>query len=193
MALHLPGSGHRRPGPAFGFVLFAALAVCAGSTVTAHADSRERVRKIGDVGQYVPLGMGLTLIAAHNDRSGALELALATASSLALTHSLKPIVNRTRPNGGKHSFPSGHATIAFAGAGYVQRRYGWGWGAPAYAVGIFVGYSRVYAKEHFTTDVLAGGAIGLASNLVFTRRYHKVSVTPIAHNGAPGLALSISW
>ena len=153
----------------------------------------DTTQKAGNVGQFVPVAGALALVATHHDGRGLTELALSSATTLALVHTLKPIVNRTRPNGGSRSFPSGHTAIAIAGAGFVQRRYGWAWGAPAYAVTVFVAYSRVHSKEHYTTDVLASGAIGIASNLVFTHRYRGVTVTPTATGGGPGIALSIAW
>jgi hypothetical protein len=166
---------------------------CGAPAVARAVDSRDTARKVGDAGQFAPLAGALALIASHHDGKGLTELALSSATTLALVHTLKPIINRTRPNGGSRSFPSGHTAMAIAGAGFVQRRYGWAWGAPAYAVTAFVAYSRVLSRQHYTTDVLASGAIGIASNLVFTHRYRGVSVTPTALNGAPGLALSITW
>jgi hypothetical protein len=41
--------------------------------------------------------------------------------------------------------------------------------------------------------VIAGGAIGIASNLVFTRRYRKVSVRPFIGPRAVGIAVGASW
>ena len=37
------------------------------------------------------------------------------------------------------------------------------------------------------------GAIGIASNLVFTRRYKGVSVSPTAGAGQPGLSITVTW
>lgn len=48
--------------------------------------------------------------------------------------------------------------IAFSGAAYWQRRYGWEIGVPMYALASFVGYSRVRVKMHNYADVAAGGA-----------------------------------
>jgi len=56
-----------------------------------------------------------------------------------------------------------------------------------------VGFSRVHSDEHWTSDVIAAGAIGIASNLVFTRRYQGVSVSPTAGAGLPGLSITVTW
>lgn len=65
-----------------------------------------------------------------------------------------------RPNGGSHSFPSGHAGFAFAQAGFLQERYGWTYGAPALVLAATVSYIRVDIRKHHWRDVIAGGALG---------------------------------
>jgi membrane-associated phospholipid phosphatase len=157
------------------------------------ADGKDAVQTAGDIGQFVPPAAGLLLAVARKDGKGVEQLALSTAATLSVVYALKYSINRKRPDGGDHSFPSGHTALAFAGAGFLHLRYGWEYGLPAYALGVFVGYSRVHAKQHYTTDVIAGGAIGIAANVALTRRWHGVAVTPIAGDGRPGLSISASW
>ena len=135
----------------------------------------------------------LVAAAFHKDGKGALQFAEAYVSTMALVYILKPTINRTRPNGGGESFPSGHSASAFAGAAFLQRRYGWEYGAPAYTAAAFVAFSRVQAKKHWTTDVLAGGAIGVATNFIFTRKFKKVAVTPILEPHTVGITLDARW
>ncbi len=168
--------------------------VCAQETAV-QEPVNQTLQSTGDVGQYVPTVVGLALIAARHDHRGLVQDALATAATLAVVHTLKPTINRMRPNGGSRSFPSGHTAMAFAGAGFLQRRYGWTWGLPAYALGAFVGYTRVETHEHYTSDCIAGGAIGVAANLAFTHRWHgrHVALTPLVQGRGVGLALSATW
>jgi hypothetical protein len=76
------------------------------------------------------------------------------------THTLKFAVDEERPNGNdNNSFPSGHTSAAFQGAAFLQMRYGWEYGVPAYAAASFVGYSRVHGEYHYWRDVAAGAAL----------------------------------
>ena len=160
-----------------------------GATI-APADTTET---LGDIGEIAVPASGLLVAALHKDGRGALQAAEAFAVTLVVVHGLKRTVNRTRPDGGRHSFPSGHAAGAFAGAGFLHRRYGWSYGVPAYAAAAFVGHSRVHARRHWTSDVVAGAAIGIGSSLVFTRRYQKIILHPTFEDGGGGIAIAVAW
>ena len=75
----------------------------------------------------------------------------------------------------------------------MRRRYGLKWGVPFYALAAFVGYSRVESRNHYTHDVVAGAAIGIASSFIFTRpRQHwTAAVTGDTHGGQ--LSLTRVW
>ncbi len=168
-------------------VLVAAVSLGAGQ---ARADG---VSRAGDVAAIVlPAGAaGGALLA--QDHKGLAQLAEAYASAMGAVYVLKPVVDRTRPDGGHQSFPSGHATSAFAGAAFLQIRYGWALGIPAYAVASYVGYSRVEAKRHYTSDVVAGAAIGIATNLAFTHPREHVAVALDMGRGHAGCSLAVAW
>jgi membrane-associated phospholipid phosphatase len=169
--------------------LIAALALLAPPAALA----KSTTEKIGDAGQIALPAAGLVAAALHKDGKGALQLAEAFGSTMIVVYVLKVSIDRTRPNGGGQSFPSGHTASAFSGAAFLQLRYGWAYGVPAYLAAAFVGYSRVESKQHWTSDVLAGGALGIAGNLVFTRRYHNVVVAPVLQPRTVGVAISVTW
>jgi membrane-associated phospholipid phosphatase len=153
----------------------------------------DAVQTAGDVGAVLLPAAAAAGALIAKDYRGLRQLTLAYGSTTAVVFILKPLVDRTRPNGGNHSFPSGHAASAFAGAAFVQMRYGWKLGLPAYAAAAFVAYSRVESKNHYTSDVVAGGAIGIGANLVFTRRRKKVSVALDAGRGHAAASVRIAW
>ncbi len=91
-----------------------------------------------------------------------------------LTFSLKGIIGKERPDGdGFDSFPSGHTSTTFQSASFIQRRYGWKYGIPAYALASFTGFSRINADRHDIADVLVGAALGIGCTYAFTTPYEK--------------------
>jgi len=119
------------------------------------------------------------------DWEGDMQWAESIGSTVVSTQILKWTIHEERPyqadNTSGQSFPSGHTSFAFAGAAYWQRRYGWYIGAPMYLAASYVGYSRVRAKDHNWADVIAGAALGIGFNYLFTTRYSdgtNISVQP---------------
>jgi membrane-associated phospholipid phosphatase len=156
----------------------------------AHADVIEQGGDIGSV--LLPAGAAVGALLAKDSR-GLAQFAGAYSSTMAVVYILKPTIDRTRPDGGNHSFPSGHTASAFAGAAFIQRRYGWRVGAPAFAVASYVGVSRVEAKRHHPSDVIAGAAIGIAANLVFTRSRGHISLGCDLGRNRVGPVVTIVW
>lgn len=105
-----------------------------------------------------------------------------------ITQGLKLTVNRTRPDGGGHAFPSGHASATFATAAVIQRDYGVAVSVPFYALGGLVSWSRVRTSHHWLSDVVFGGALGIASGLAVTHGQPKRwSVVPVKTPGGAAL------
>ncbi|KPJ67103.1 MAG: hypothetical protein AMJ43_06070 [Coxiella sp. DG_40] len=156
--------------------------------------SVKTIRQLGDIGQIaLPIAAVLST-EIHQDKIGFFEFVKAFTTTMGLTYILKPTVNRIRPDGGKWSFPSGHSAAAFAGATFMQRRYGWNYGVPAYLAASFVGASRIIAKRHWASDVLFGAVIGIGANVIFTKPYYNsIKVSPYIDSDTKGLMLQANF
>ncbi len=103
-------------------------------------------------------------------RGFSFTLAQAIVLDNVLTISLKAAVSRTRPDGANdYSFPSGHASNAFALSTVAANYYGWKVGVPAYAFAVFVALSRVERGAHYLSDVIAGSTVGFISGITAVR------------------------
>jgi membrane-associated phospholipid phosphatase len=122
-----------------------------------------------DVGEE-EVGIGLCALVGLFGGEKALQsakLALAADGASALvTFGLKNAVNRPRPEGeterSNSSFPSGHATGAFALATVFAHQYPRS-AIPCYTAAAGIALSRVYLGRHYPSDVLAGAAVGYAT------------------------------
>ncbi|MGQ9697463.1 MAG: phosphatase PAP2 family protein [Armatimonadota bacterium] len=180
---HSPRSVWGAPKPSAGFLLTtAALIAIDGSSIDAlgkdkpNPEGVERLRKSGFRDAWYTAGaLALVWVAdAYSGRSGARTALNAFAQATLVSESLKHLTGRERPFDagdhtvfrgpfqGHHSFPSGHATAAFAIAGAVGHCYpdakGW-----LYLGAALVGLSRIKSGFHYPSDVFVGAGIGLSS------------------------------
>jgi membrane-associated phospholipid phosphatase len=144
---------------------------------------------------------------AHGSRFRAMSYDLLDAAVVnwGYTALLKEAVGRERPNGqDTRSFPSGHASNAFALATVAERHYGWKIGVPAYLLAGVVGASRVEQNKHYLSDVFAGATLGyiVARTVVRangrpleggTSRGPELNLAPILARDARGLRLSVAF
>ena len=87
-----------------------------------------------DVGVAALVAAAFADSTAQRDWRGDEQLALSLGATGLATYGLKQAFPERRPNGrNDESFPSGHTSVSFAAAGYLQGRYGWRTGLPAVA------------------------------------------------------------
>jgi undecaprenyl-diphosphatase len=130
----------------------------------------------------------LTALAFLRDRKLGKRLALLFLIALALLLPLKALIHEERPPvvggeirpvgglGETSSFPSGHATLAFAYASmlasiYGRKRY-------FYSYALLVAFSRLYLGQHYPSDLVFGAALGLFSARLTNFIYLKKEVSP---------------
>ena len=131
-------------------------------------------QKVGDVILFaLPAAtLGTTFII--GDKKGTWQFTKGLLLTEAVTFGLKFGINKRRPDmSNDNSFPSGHTSTVFHSAGFIHRHYGFKYSIPAYALAGFTAASRIDSKKHDILDVLAGAAIGLGSNLLFTTEYQQ--------------------
>lgn len=122
---------------------------------------------------------------AHNREAGRLS-ALAVADALTVSNVLKYSLGRERPfqgsnrglfAEGRDSFPSDHATAAWAMAAVLAREYpGPKMFLGAYGLAVATSLARVSAQKHFVSDVLVGSALGYAIGAYVYRSHHRDEV-----------------
>ncbi|SKB78721.1 PAP2 superfamily protein [Salegentibacter salinarum] len=130
------------------------------------------IEKSGDASVILLPVSALTTSLILKDHKGCWQFTKSFLLNLAVTGAGKYLINKERPlQGGGYAFPSGHTSVAFQGASFFHRRYGFKYSIPAYILAGFTGYSRLNAKRHDGWDVLAGAAIGIGSTFFFTTPY----------------------
>lgn len=127
---------------------------------------------VDDYIQYAPLATQLALSLggvqgrSKNRWQVLVTDAMAAAMMATVVNGMKYGINRTRPNGGRGSFPSGHTATAFMGATLLAHEYGHKsiWIPIAgYSVATATGVLRILNNKHYASDVLVGAAIGIVS------------------------------
>lgn len=151
---------------------------------------------VGGIVRFVPIASVFALkVCGVEGASSWKRLVVNTAASYVLaagtTWALKHAISERRPDGtDNRSFPSGHATVAFAGAHILNKEYGrqsvW-YSVAGYGVATAVAVERVCLDRHHWYDVAAGAAIGilgteagywLGDKLTGERSRYSVAVGP---------------
>lgn len=121
----------------------------------------------------------------------------------------KNLTHRLRPNGADYlSFPSGHTGLAFVGAQFLTEEYGDQ--SPVYTVigyttAVATGIFRMYNRDHWFSDVVAGAGLGILSTkaayLVYPylrnalthkdKKGRSTMLMPTYQNGAAGLSFAM--
>jgi membrane-associated phospholipid phosphatase len=173
----------------------ALLLVCMAGPVQAASKAHDAADFLSGTGSLLFLGAGIAeplLTDHHNGTRHALRESDAIATSVAASEVLKLVTNERRPDDPKShdSFPSAHATAAFALASNLSEYYPRQ--APFWYVGAgAIGWSRVELRRHRTTDVLAGAALGYWVGKVEARSRHGLLLGPIIRT--TGTALGLTW
>ena len=177
----------------FGFAAAFGVALSMAAAPALASDSIETAGQVLRIVLPVAAG-GISLY--KEDYDGVLQLGVSEIFSVGSSLVLQHFIKEQRPDKSDwRSFPSDSTAAAFSAASFLQIRYGWDYGLPAYAVAGFVGYSRVEADKHHWGDVLAGAVLGWAASEITTVRYRNVQInaTPGFADTPLGFSMSAIW
>ena len=134
---------------------------------------RHPMETYGKVGRF--LGTGVVAAAASTAvlgvgrfangdrfRAATYDMSQAVVVNFLYTLAIKEAVRRERPDKSDHfSFPSGHASNAFACAQVWVEEYGWKAAVPGYLAAGLVAGSRLALAKHYFSDIAAGATLGI--------------------------------
>ena len=190
-----------------------------------HKNKTSTIDRLGDNATLVgfgaltvPLLGGLYLYGYAADDPKACSTVLLTTESFVLTgvfvQTLKFGTHRHRPytgdpehawggpgiiNNGDHlSFPSGHASSAFAISTVIATEYENSLVVPplAYGVASLVAVNRVLHNAHWSSDIFVGSAIGYFTGKAVVKSHHnntRFSLLPLMDGEHTGLAVTYNY
>jgi membrane-associated phospholipid phosphatase len=176
-------------------MLFFCLAL--GVPSIGHADSPARQASSFASGSgnilYLAAAVGLPLLSDGKDgRNHSLRVLDSLGTSVLLTEGLKGLFREKRPDSNDHdSFPSGHATAAFAvatteSALHPKQSALWYLGATV------ISYSRVRLHRHYGRDVIAGALIGYGMARLEVSTPHGLLLAPLITSDKHAVGLQMS-
>lgn len=123
-------------------------------------------------------------IAQHKDDDEGKKQLLRSLGAGIVAHAISAAVfDRTsygvRPNGRPYSFPSGHVQFVTSGAAFLQDRYGWRYGLPAYVAAAYVATIRVNTGHHRWRDVAGGAALAFGVSKLFVTPQNATHLAPV--------------
>lgn len=169
------------------------------------------VEEFGNVRSVRPLAGALFLGSLLTSNERLQDAAFTSLEAIVLanfvTSSLKTVFGRARPwqnegalefkpFSGDTSFPSGHATTAFAFITPWLLYYQNALTPGLLVIGAGTAFTRMVTHNHWFTDVVAGSAIGFATAYVLTRRHQdesrRIRLAPSVSFDHVGLSLAVT-
>ena len=179
------------------FCVLAAGSALLFAPLTAHADDSSHkawnfASQTGNI-IYLAAGVGLPLLEdGSSGRNHALRAADAVGTSVLLSEGLKHIFREKRPDSSeRNSFPSGHATAAFAIA-TVQSQFHPRQAPLWYLGAALIAESRVRLHRHYDRDIIAGAVLGYGTARMELAQPRGLILSPWieSHRGSRGLQFS---
>ena len=178
-------------------ILSAACAVIFAAAPAANADSPARQASNFASGSgniiYLAAAVGLPLLSdGKHGTNHALRAADAIGTATLLSEGFKNLFHEKRPDSNAHdSFPSGHATAAFAAATaesdlHPHQTALWFTGAT------LISYSRIRLHRHYGRDVIAGALLGYGTARLELSAPRGLILSPIIQPEARGFGVQMT-
>jgi membrane-associated phospholipid phosphatase len=176
--------------------LLVAIAAFACRSALADSTARQAANFASEDGNLLYLGVG-TLLPLWTDRpygqNHTLRVIDAGGTAMALCDGLQALTKEKRPDSDAHdSFPSGHATAAFAVAAMQSTFHphqAWAW----YTGATLISWSRLRLNRHHPQDVVAGALLGFGTAKWEVMEPHGLVLQPWIHQDKPGINISVSF
>lgn len=136
--------------------------------------AKSTIGEAGDYLQFIVPAYAFGMAINEQNWDGAKQFGYSFVAMQASVYTIKSLTHDMRPDKSNNmAFPSGHTAAAFSGAAFIHKRYGWKKAIVPYTMASYVGFSRVYDKNHHIHDVIAGAAIGTGFSWMFTDRIDR--------------------
>lgn len=142
---------------------------------------------------YLAAAVGLPLLSdGKHGTNHALRAADAIGTSTLISEVLKNVVREKRPDTNSHdSFPSGHATAAFAAATVESDLHPHE--APLWFTGAtLISYSRIRLHRHYGRDVIAGALLGYGTARLELSAPRGLILSPIIQPESRSIGLQMT-
>lgn len=134
-----------------------------------------------EYGRHINILLPFAAIMVLRDWTGLKQIAVVTVAGIAASHGPKRLLNdvtvmgtrlgqRPRSSNSKHNMPSGHVTLASAGAYFTMRRYSFWLGLIVIPVMLLTMYARVMLDAHTISAVISGAMTGMLVTALFATK-----------------------
>jgi len=164
---------------------------------TAVARGQQDTSFVGDILAGVIPASGFALSYFRGDTEGEKQWLRNLAVNQILTSAARLGFNETslgkRPDGSGYGFPSGHVALVASGASFLQERYGWKYGVPAWLLTGYVAWNRVDNGHHHWRDVVASSVLAFGVGKLFVTPELATHLAPVIGPDFLGMRFERSW
>lgn len=138
-----------------------------------------------EYGRHLNTLLPFATIIVLRDWNGLKQLAVVTVAGIAASHGPKRLLNdvtvmgtrlgeRPRSPNSQHNMPSGHSTLASAGAFFMIRRYSLWFSLIVIPIMVLTMYARVMIDAHTISATIAGAMTGMLITALFTTKWRRI-------------------